>query len=45
MDSAVRVLTELKELGVQVAIDDFGTGSSLSYLKRLPIDVKIESRS
>ena len=45
MDSAVRVLTELKELGVQVAIDDFGTGySSLSYLKRLPIDfVKIDS--
>jgi len=29
----------MKELGVQIAIDDFGTGvSSLSYLKRLPVD-------
>jgi diguanylate cyclase (GGDEF)-like protein/PAS domain S-box-containing protein len=29
----------IRELGVMMAIDDFGTGhSSLSYLKRLPID-------
>ena len=29
----------MKRLGIQVAIDDFGTGfSSLSYLKRLPVD-------
>ena len=34
----VRVLKELKALGVRVAIDDFGTGySSLSYLQRFPI--------
>jgi diguanylate cyclase (GGDEF)-like protein len=39
-ESAVRTLTELKEMGVKIAIDDFGTGySSLGYLKRLPIDV------
>jgi diguanylate cyclase (GGDEF)-like protein len=43
-ESAVRVLTQLRKLGVRVAIDDFGTGySSLSYLKRLPIDtVKLD---
>jgi diguanylate cyclase (GGDEF)-like protein len=33
------VLSELRELGVQISIDDFGTGySSLSYLRELPID-------
>lgn len=32
-------LTELKALGVSLALDDFGVGySSLSYLKRFPID-------
>src|SRR5205085_4163316 len=32
-------LTQLRESGVTIAIDDFGTGhSSLSYLKRFPID-------
>jgi diguanylate cyclase (GGDEF)-like protein len=34
------VLMTLNELGVRLAIDDFGSGhSSLSYLKRLPINV------
>jgi EAL domain-containing protein (putative c-di-GMP-specific phosphodiesterase class I) len=38
-DSAIAVLTGLKEEGITISIDDFGTGfSSLSYLKRLPID-------
>ena len=33
------VLHQLKALGVQLSIDDFGVGySSLSYLKRFPID-------
>ncbi|WP_420473316.1 EAL domain-containing protein [Noviherbaspirillum sp. ST9] len=39
VDRAIGVLGELKSLGVQLSLDDFGTGhSSLSYLKRLPID-------
>ena len=38
-DEGVKILRNIKELGVQVSIDDFGTGfSSLSYLKRLPVD-------
>ena len=38
VDFAVKVLTELKQMGVEITVDDFGTGfSSLSYLKRLPI--------
>ena len=42
MDDAratLSIMTELKQLGVQLAIDDFGTGySSLVYLKRFPVD-------
>jgi diguanylate cyclase (GGDEF)-like protein/PAS domain S-box-containing protein len=38
-EATVATLRELKALGVRVSIDDFGIGySSLSYLKRLPID-------
>ena len=34
-----RLLTQLRELGIELAIDDFGTGySSLAYLKQLPLD-------
>lgn len=36
----LRTLHQLKEIGCLLAIDDFGTGhSSLSYLKRLPVDI------
>ena len=38
-ESAVRILSKLRKIGVQIHIDDFGTGySSLSYLQRLPVD-------
>jgi diguanylate cyclase (GGDEF)-like protein/PAS domain S-box-containing protein len=38
-EEAVKVLHDLKDLGIQLSIDDFGTGySSLSYLQRFPVD-------
>ena len=38
-EEAIKVLRELKEMGLRLAIDDFGTGySSLSYLQRFPVD-------
>jgi EAL domain-containing protein (putative c-di-GMP-specific phosphodiesterase class I) len=38
-EPVVRVLHEIKELGIQIFLDDFGTGySSLSYLHQLPLD-------
>ncbi|MFD2190764.1 putative bifunctional diguanylate cyclase/phosphodiesterase [Pistricoccus aurantiacus] len=38
-DHALRVLNELRELGVKLSIDDFGTGySNLAQLKRFPLD-------
>jgi EAL domain-containing protein (putative c-di-GMP-specific phosphodiesterase class I) len=38
-ETSVRTLFELKKLGIRISLDDFGTGhSSLSYLKRFPID-------
>lgn len=36
---SIKKLKSLQAMGISIAIDDFGTGhSSLSYLKRLPID-------
>ena len=40
IDSNLQLLDELKLLGVRIALDDFGKEhSSMTYLKRLPIDV------
>lgn len=39
IDTALSTMRALQQLGVQLSIDDFGIGySSLSYLKRFPID-------
>ncbi len=38
-DGTIARLNELKAMGLTISMDDFGTGhSSLSYLKRFPID-------
>lgn len=43
---SVRTLEALREMGVAIYIDDFGTGfSSLSHLRRLPIDILKIDRS
>jgi EAL domain-containing protein (putative c-di-GMP-specific phosphodiesterase class I) len=41
---ALSILSQLREIGVQVYLDDFGTGySSLSYLHGVPVDgIKID---
>ncbi|MFU0507397.1 putative bifunctional diguanylate cyclase/phosphodiesterase [Pseudaminobacter sp. NGMCC 1.201702] len=43
-EAHLRILHDLRALGVRIAMDDFGTGfSSLSYLSRFPFDkIKID---
>ncbi|MFM9835996.1 MAG: EAL domain-containing protein [Methylophilaceae bacterium] len=37
--NALKILHEIKSLGIKLSVDDFGTGySSLSYLNNLPLD-------
>ncbi|MDX6596123.1 MAG: hypothetical protein QOE87_10 [Gaiellales bacterium] len=39
-EAALALLSQLRDLGIQIAIDDFGTGySSLRYLRRFPVDI------
>ena len=39
VDSVIRKMAALKDVGISFSLDDFGTGySSLAYLKQLPLD-------
>jgi diguanylate cyclase (GGDEF)-like protein len=46
IEFAVKLLRDLREIGVEIALDDFGCGySSLTYLKMLPINIVKIDRS
>ena len=45
-ESAIQMLNQLREIGIELYIDDFGTGySNLSYLMQLPISTMKIDRS
>ncbi|KOA19748.1 cyclic di-GMP phosphodiesterase Gmr [Clostridium homopropionicum DSM 5847] len=40
LEVSMKILKEIKDMGMKIALDDFGTGySSLTYIQKLPIDV------
>ena len=45
-EESIQTLQNLRDLGIRVSIDDYGTGySSMSYMKRLPVDTLKIDRS
>ncbi len=45
-ETVIRILQELKKMGIHIALDDFGTEyASLSYLQLLPLDILKIDRS
>ncbi|MDU0459482.1 MAG: EAL domain-containing protein [Geobacteraceae bacterium] len=44
VDTTIKILKQVREMGIEISIDDFGTGySSFSYLTQLPVNaIKID---
>ncbi|MES2883541.1 MAG: EAL domain-containing protein [Pseudomonadota bacterium] len=46
VEAAIRIMAEIREMGVRISLDDFGIGhSSLSHLRRFPINTLKIDRS